>query len=338
MKKRISIISVVILSLAVIAAGVFYFALPRVYPVSTVIVSEDGSGETVVGYGTIKEKKRSGYYIDLPAKIKSVFVEVGESVTKGQPLIELDLEATELYLKMTVAGLIRYDPETDALSIGGAAGTMDAASLRRMLTELSEIPPILYANYDCVITAVNAQEGEFSTPYEPVVVMSDTSGYLAVISMAETELSRVEVGCPAWITGAAFEERFPAEVTEIAPRGSAAAAGGTTGSSMFDVTLTIEGGTDILKPNQSARCEIAAVSENRSVRLPYDAVFSDGERDFVYVVENGFAVRREITVAATDAESITVTDGVRTGEAVVANYTEVPENGCQVRQLDEDPS
>ena len=327
MKKSYWIVTAA--SILTMAALTFYFCMPRVVEVETTVIDYCSVSQSVVGYGTVKEKKRSGYYMDLPAKVSKIHVEPGQQVTTGQVLIEFDRQATELYLKMAAAGLIRYDPHTDEMTVGNQESLLDASTLQTMLQQLKEMPAVLYANYDCIITAVNAREGEFTTPYQPVVVMSDMSGYQAVIAMEESELEKIGVGSLAKISGNAFEGCYTAQITEIAARGTAVAVAGSA-ASMFDVTLSIDGGVGVLKPNQSARCEIIVSTDNNAIRLPYEAVFTHNGHDCVYVAENGFAVLKYITVDRTDELGIIVTSGITVGETIINDHTQVPYDGCRI--------
>lgn len=327
MKKHYWVVAAA--SILTVAAISFYFCMPRVVEVETSVIEYCSVSQSVVGYGTVKEKKRSGYYMDLPAKVSRIYVESGQQVAAGQPLVEFDRQATELYLKMAAAGLIRYDPQTDEMTVGNREFTLDASTLQTMLEQLEQMPTVLYANYDCIITAVNAQEGEFTTPYQPVVVMSDMSGYQAVIAMEESELEKIGVGSLARISGNAFEGSYTAQVTEIAARGTAVAVAGSA-ESMFDVTLSIDGGAGVLKPNQSARCEIIVATDNNAIRLPYEAVFLHNGHDCVYVEENGYAVLKYITVERTDELGVIVTGGVTVGERIVNDHTQIPYDGCRI--------
>lgn len=77
----------------------YWLILPAlVFACWKIYLSASQPQTTFFGYAENKETQLS---VDVPVKVKNIFVSPGQKVSKDQVLIELDLEATELELVQT---------------------------------------------------------------------------------------------------------------------------------------------------------------------------------------------------------------------------------------------
>lgn len=101
MKKKVIIGgSLVVLIIAIIAANVLKnggsvstFAAGPTFSVKTQKVEKGNITSTISASGVIEEIEKSEVYIDTPLKIQKILVEKNQKVTKGQKLIELDMDS-----------------------------------------------------------------------------------------------------------------------------------------------------------------------------------------------------------------------------------------------------
>ena len=64
--------------------------------------------------------------------------------------------------------------------------------------------------------------------------------------------------------------------------------------------------------------------------LPIAAIYADKEGDFVYVEENGIAVRRNIVTGISSSEYIEIKDGLTTSDKVIVSSQVILEDGMAV--------
>ena len=78
-----------------------------------------------------------------------------------------------------------------------------------------------------------------------------------------------------------------------------------------------------------------AYSQSNAILVPSDALyFESGDSSYVYVVENGTAVRRNVTVGLYDNETTAITGGLDVGEEVITTWSAGLRDGVPVRVAD----
>lgn len=141
----------------------------------TVKAAEIGKGD-VSSYistdGIIEEAEKAEVFFDTPLKVKKIFVEAGQEVTKGQPLMELDLSALNSQLET-----LRISRSTQENSLNSS--TLDA-EVERAKNNLD----IALRNYN-----------DAKQKYDEKVVMYNASAISKEeLEMAEKALKEAESG------------------------------------------------------------------------------------------------------------------------------------------------
>ncbi len=190
------------------------------------------------------------------------------------------------------------------------------------------------------VTRLNVEVGEtvvmgtMNNPGSLILTISDLSVVEVVVQMDETDVPRLTMGDSAVVLIDAFpNDTFTAQVTEIGnsairPPSSTATAGQQQAID-FEVVLTLAPTDVLLRPDLSATAEIITDVRPGAIAVPIIALTvredttaaAEGEvRDIegVFVVEEGVARFRPVTVGIAGAEHFEVTEGLSGGETVVA--------------------
>ncbi len=148
------------------------------------------------------------------------------------------------------------------------------------------------------------------SPNTPLFRLSDFDPLLCPIQVPERELGRLHVGQRAYLTVEAWpDERFEARVERIRPVVEAA-----TGT--VKVTLEVEA-RDKLRPGMFARVFLQTETHENALVVPKVALSLESIGDTVYVVGDGKAERREVTLGFTEGDWVEVISGLADGERVV---------------------
>ncbi|MDE7061779.1 MAG: biotin/lipoyl-binding protein [Lachnospiraceae bacterium] len=104
-KKIIIIVLVVVLVCAAIAGGILFFRAHQknslVADVESVSMLNWGYwGDSLESYGTIRNDDSQDIYISMQQTVKEIFVEEGQQVSAGDPLIQYDMTQVELQVEM----------------------------------------------------------------------------------------------------------------------------------------------------------------------------------------------------------------------------------------------
>jgi cobalt-zinc-cadmium efflux system membrane fusion protein len=78
-------------------------------------------------------------------------------------------------------------------------------------------------------------------------------------------------------------------------------------------------------------------ASTKQVSVPRAALRRDGERDIVFVLDNGKAERRAVVVASSEGERAQITSGVNGGEQVITTSDKQLSDGQRVK-VSEQPS
>jgi HlyD family secretion protein len=156
---------------------------------------------------------------------------------------------------------------------------------------------------------------------DPILTITDTSELSLRAEVDETDVLLVRKGVKADVElDAVPSARYRAVVTNVDLSPSTSSRGGVS----YVVRLALGGGTladgspaPMPRPGMSAVASLRVITSVDTVAVPASAVFRDGDRDAVWVVADGVAGRRYVTLGAQGEEYLEVVEGLSEGETVV---------------------
>ncbi|MCM1299911.1 MAG: efflux RND transporter periplasmic adaptor subunit [[Eubacterium] siraeum] len=179
-----------------------------------------------------------------------------------------------------------------------------------------------------------------SQSYSPLVTAKGSitkkgGDWLAVVAVSEADISSVEIGQRVSVSGAALSEgEYTGEVTEIADNAYVSSAYGSTAQTVVDVTVKISGGDlSKLKTGYTATVKVQTGDDQTLDFLPYTAIQQDERGEYVYVLKNNTAVRRDIVTGIELTDKTQIISGIEKGDLVLDNPSEIKE-GERVRVND----
>lgn len=271
----------------------------------------------------------------------AVYVEAGQEVTAGELLAELDTAQVSEKLRAAETEVARLEvllaAEEEALALaqearditGGSDVSVEArrssaeyyrASLeiqRQKRDELAaELESLrLYSSMDGIVTfAKTLKEGDLSSTAETVVIVTDTA---SSVFSADTELwERLPEGTEVTVT--AEGEDYPCVVVSAASLGLAEQEADSRGRKT--VYLEIRGPEMPTGSNVRGKAVLLLDSRRQVLLLPIRAVFTVGERSYVYFEdESGIKTAREVRCGLQNQRWVEVTDGLEQGDVVILN-------------------
>lgn len=254
-----------------------------------------------------------------PVRIRKINVEVGDRVSKGQTLVQLDNNNLD-QLKLQLDNLEREFKRTDELyKVGGcskSAWDQSKASLDVMRQQYNNLVENTRLISPCsgVVTARNYDNGDLYNGQTPVVTVEKITPVKLILNVNEQYYSQVKVGMPIQnITLDAFPgESFNGKVRIVYPSLDA-----TTRT--FPVEVIIPNNDQRVRPGMFARVTLDFGTKN-CVMLPDQSVVKQtgsGER-YVYVLNADSTVtHRTIDLGRRIGAEYVSNSGVNDGEQVV---------------------
>lgn len=177
------------------------------------------------------------------------------------------------------------------------------------------------ASISGVIETVNLKEHDFATSSNPAFVISNKDTMVATYYVSEDVRNTFSVGQK--ITLKKDDAIYDGEVIEI---GSAIDA--TTG--LFKVKAAVKGDTSNLLSGTKATVTTDTYHEKNVVIIPYDSVYYDGTKAYVYTAVDGKAKRTEVTTGLFDNDRIVITDGLTRDDTIITTWSAQLRDGVEI--------
>jgi RND family efflux transporter MFP subunit len=196
---------------------------------------------------------------------------------------------------------------------------------------------VIRAPFDGVITTKDSQPGEMISPVSAgggftrtgIGTVVDMSSLEIEIDVNESYINRVEPGQPVEATLDAYPDwKIPCKVIAIIPT-----------ADREKSTVKVRVGFDQLDPRilpdmsvKVAFRDNGGAATGRAVIVPKNSVLNRDGRDVVFVVQDGHAERRAVTVSDTQNDDSVLSAGVAAGEKVIVNAPADLQDGMAVKE------
>jgi RND family efflux transporter MFP subunit len=291
---------------------------------------------------------QAGQKIDLSFKIagtvKSVGIKMGDTVKKGDVLVELDSKDTILEMEEAEASLLRQQADArnaaanyqriEALyeNKNTSLSELDAARAKLETTRAavrSAVKALELAKRKATYTRLSApvngavaekivSENENVQAGQTVLVLSAGTRLEVQVAIPEVLIAQVKEGDPVQVSFDALpDKKFQATVREV---GVAATGGGTT----YPVTVRLDETDSGIRPGMAAEVELTFgdLDDRLRILVPAKAIGEDIHGKYGFIVEPageglGLAKRVPVTTGALTADGLEVYDGLRDGDYLV---------------------
>lgn len=305
-------------------------------PAIPVEVSKPKRGEMAAVYtGTapLEAERKAFVNPKVRGEIRAVLVEEGDRVREGQVLARLDGDQLRLEVAQAEAQMRRLERDYNRTlelqkkglvsatafenlkyELDAARATWELAKLQLSYTEIrAPIAGTVTQKTDIVKVGntVVPAGGVIQNADSALFAIEDMDSLVARISVPERELTRLSEGQPAELTFDAVPgRRFAGEVTLIRPAVDAATA-------TFQARVRVHDPEGLLKPGMFARIAIVYERKADALQIPRAALLDGDGPPRVFVVSDGQAVEREVTLGLSNGAWVEVVSGVADGEDVV---------------------
>lgn len=252
-----------------------------------------------------------------PNRIKTISVEVGDHVRRGQVLVTLDRAGID-QLKVNLDDAQReYDRARKLLEIG--AGTQQAVDQLKTKLDATRTQyqnllenTVLTSPISGVVTARNYDPGDMTGNLPVLTVGQITPLVKVMIHPAEADLTKIRRGMPVSVTFDAFPgEEFSGKISRIYPTIDPA-------TRTFQVEIDIQNPKGQILPGMFARVGITLGEENNVVVPDRAVVKQTGSGNKYVYVYNGGTVRFErVELGQRLGAEYEVLSGISDGDSVV---------------------
>ena len=290
--------------------------------------------------GTIEESSGTSLSFAVTGTIKKIHVSAGQMVAAGQLIAELDPttlqnaytiaktsleQAQDTYNRMKELHDAGSLPEMQWISI---ENQLKSAMASEAMSKKSLNDTKLYAPFSGYIASRDGEIGQNAIPGSPIVKLVNIGSVKVKISVPENEVQRIAKGSSMKIIVPALNDReFSGRVTE---RGVSA----DPRSRTYEVKATIQNPGSQLLPGMICQAFTNYMQGATGVFVPANLVQLDGNnKTFVWVVNGGKALKREITINNETAQGVQVSGGLSAGDHIIVAGQQKVSNGMKVEVI-----
>lgn len=296
MKKYIALA----IACAALAAGVSYLpaAVEASVPAAVSISpTEVYYSESVNTSGTLCYIGQGDVTSALPLVLSKFEVEEGDHVEVGDVIARVDRKASETFIS----------------SLGKVSQL--AAATASLSTAMSLIPEEITADRSGTVIST-AGAGAAVESGTSIATIAGTDSLVLASAVSELNIARIQPGQPVEFTLSAYpDDVFTGTVSKIA--GSARSQySGAVLETVVDVLISPDTTDPRLRSGLTADVSFQLSDPRKICVLPYNAIGQDEEGEYVYLLEDGAAVKHKIFTGAEFSDGTEVIKGATINDKV----------------------
>jgi RND family efflux transporter MFP subunit len=285
--------------------------------------------------GNVKSRQTVAISTKMMGRVLRFHVEEGQSVRRGQPLVDVDAAEAQSAFEQARAGLQAAEVasgnadrdlqrfqnlyeqkavtrhQLEQAQAGAAAVRAQKAQAEanvKMAGTLLSYGRIL-APSDGIVTRKWLDPGNLAYPGAPILTLENPSDLEIGVAVPEERARLLVPGQTAEVRVDGLSEPIRVSLTSVV-----AAADPVSRTSSVRMALPAR---EALRPGQFARVRFEALAE-KALAVPDAAVVTHGQMDGVFVAEQGLARLRWIQTGQRHAGYVQVLSGLTPGESVIA--------------------
>ncbi len=308
-------------------------------PVQIVPVTTQDIPQTINALGSLIAANQVTISPEIAGKIAKVAIQAGQTVTKGDPLFQLDDAIQQAELNSVTANLnllkVTYQ-RNQVLAKKGATSLqeLDTAKANLLAQEAALSAKsvqvekmLLRAPFSGKVGAPAVSVGQYVAVGDALITLVDQKHLQVSYSVPENVLAQLKIGQPVSIATSAFlHQTFNGKVIYIAP-------------DIDPATRTISVRAKVDNPNEQLSPGLfVSVKQNLGVAqnalvVPQQAIVADISGPQVYVIRKGHAYLTAVKTGSSDHNRVQIIKGLQAGDHVVSVGQLRLKNGVAVAEL-----
>lgn len=328
-----------------------------VRPVRALVLAAGDAAASAEFSGEVRPRFESRLGFRVGGKIVARRVDVGDTVKRGQVLMQLDPQDLKLGQDQAFASLRAAETARDLAqdeakryqdlksrnfvsqsvldaklgALRQAQANVDAARALYRGQSNQAAYATLVADADGVVSSVDAEVGQVVGAGTPVVRVARTTDKDVVIGVPENRVADLRhVGQATVRLWAAPDDPLPGTIREVSPVADPA-------TRTYTVKVAVPARPEV-RLGMTATVQLAARSGAPVMRVPLTALVQEKGAAAVWVVEGGVARLVPVQVGQPVGNEIVLAGGVRPGQTVVTAGVHLLKNGQKVKILAADVS
>jgi membrane fusion protein (multidrug efflux system) len=295
----------------------------RATTVETIVVEPSSLRDSIRAVGSILADASAVLRAELPGQIVGLHFRDGQQVRKGDRLYSI--EATVLEAEANEARANAEQSEAaynrakeliddsliSATDFDTARANYNVAVARLRSSEARLSKTVIRAPFDGFVGLRRINIGDYATIGQELVDMVRLDPLRVEFTLPETQLSKVQPGQAVQVTVGAYpDEIFRGTISAVAPQIDVAGRSVTLRAELPNPDYK-------LRPGLFAQVSITLDQRDDVILVPEQAIWPIGNDKTIFVVKDGKAEQRVVTIGARQPGSVEIVEGLSAGEELV---------------------
>lgn len=291
--------------------------------VNTATVTKGISNKSFTMLGTVAPDQAVEIKAETAGQVEELYVKLGDELKKGarvaridNQLLRIGLSNAEQKLADANQNFVRYKNLYDGGAASQAQYDQYKLAFENAQNQVAEAKrqlqkAMVTAPFNGVITKKSIDEGAFVTVGGPIATIVDVKNLKVQLNVSEHDAYALRVGDPVKITASVFPGvEYDGQITFISPQGDNA--------HNYPVEIAFKNKEDnALKAGTYVNVNFSRKSTTEVIQVPRAALVGSIQNAKVYVVRDGMATAKSITVGSDNGDYLEVINGLQPGEEVV---------------------
>jgi RND family efflux transporter MFP subunit len=274
--------------------------------------------------GTIAANSDINIVSETQGKATAVYFRIGEHVSAGTVLVQVDDELKRAAYELAEANLLKAkkdherlknlfethsttEAQVDQAKLAVAMAENQLTVTRRQLNDTKITAPV-----SGVLTSRLVEPGTMIQPGTPIANLVDISRLKVKVNVSENDAFKLRELENVTVTSDVFpQDKFPGSITAISVKGDEA--------HTYPIEVSVQNNGGKLRSGMFARVHFASLNRSEILAVPRIAVMGSGQDTKVYIVEDGIAKIRPVVLGTEFGSSVEILAGIAEGATVVIN-------------------
>lgn len=302
---------------------IYYYNKEKPVLVTVDTVKASSIANNLAYTGIFEPNRETKLSADQQGKIIAVFVDVGSYVKQGQTVIQLDNTLIKLQLKALEVQIEGFEEDVKRYAILVEADAIQGVQLEKatlglkaaqaqknsLLAQIEKTS--IKAPFTGIVTAKFIEVGGFAAPGIPLLQITDLATLRFSINVPERELKMFTDKNNYNIT----PDTYPNEnlIGKISLIGSKSNVGNS-----FPVQFLVNNTSSLsIKSGMFGKVFLVQTNEAKGMLIPSSAIIGSNDLMQVYLVRNGKALLKTISVSERIGNHAIVSNGLKAGDVII---------------------
>lgn len=237
-----------------------------------------------------------------------------ESAEDNQANADASLESAIANQEITDGQVLEDTKRVMDATVNSASAQVDQAQYA--LDQYTTKSPI-----SGVVDSLDIDPHDVVTPNTAAMVISNKDSMKIEFSVTENVRDNLSVGQKVKVIKDG--NKYKGAITEVGEMLDS-----STG--MFKIQAVVNGGDGLLN-GTTVTVKVDSYRDDSGIVVPYDAVYYSNGEPYLYVAEDGKAVRRDVETGMFDKKHIVIVSGLEEGEQVITSWAADLRDGAEVQ-------